>query len=248
MIATNSYSRYCVTGKDQDEVRAKIVDERTAALDDGTLLRRTPKDQKTVAQLVFPGDTVKSNYSEKRYIVVNVSQYEVYGLPVYSLSLADEDAERTIDGYYRRRDCEAGINELVAQDDRILQLFYAGEDEVYVLEHSSSSFQSQLFGLEIESLIEPYKPQTRKATITVKKTTSKTKCAYTNPFYCIDSKCEGCSCSCGSGCCVQNLSEIDAIVQREIKHLTTCSSAKRMKRTIKISIEDFRKEKQKELI
>lgn len=224
-----------------EQKKAKIVDERTAELEDGTKLRITPKGQKKVNQLIFPGDIIKTNYGENQYVVVAVSEYKTYGLSTFSLSLADIDAKKTVEGYYRRKDCEAGINECVAQDNKILMLFYANKDEVFIIKKAAKT-QSLLFGSSKESLIEPYKHENRKAFVEVKKRFSKTKCAFKNPFYCIDYNCTGCTHSCGGGCCVQTLEEIDLILQRDIESLKFCIEAKRRNRTIKIKVKDFRKQ------
>jgi hypothetical protein len=59
-------------------------------------------------------------------------QYLVYELPVWSITYVPLDAEQHKNGKYKDNDLHF-INELVAQDNRILKLFVANPDEVFVL-------------------------------------------------------------------------------------------------------------------
>jgi len=103
---------------------AELIDDRTARVTcnpDWCYLRRTPPGQKTVGELVFKGDTVTTSYGRDRlYSVLSVSEHEYYGLKAWSLVLSD--------GSYSN----AYINELVAQDNRLLKLFVANTDETFV--------------------------------------------------------------------------------------------------------------------
>ena len=87
-------------------------------------------------KLVQIGQVVRTNYSsfnpsgadirvpfaeEKPYIVEGIHKFEDYGVECYSLTLSDTDGRR---GY--------SINELVAVDGKMLHLFLANEDAVFV--------------------------------------------------------------------------------------------------------------------
>lgn len=94
------------------------------------MLRRTPPGQKTVDQLLFVGDIIDTNYSTGGKVIY-IARHEYYGLFAYSLIYVDVDAPANKDGNYRENH-QCYINELVAQDDRILKLFKANEDEVFI--------------------------------------------------------------------------------------------------------------------
>lgn len=106
---------------------AEIIDDRTAQIE-GSRLRRTPPGQPTVDELVFLGDIIETNYSTGGR-VTQISRYGTYELPVFSLIYVDLDAKPLKKGGYRENDYR-WINELVAQDGRILKLFEANTDEV----------------------------------------------------------------------------------------------------------------------
>jgi len=128
---------------------AEKVDERTARIprsgidrpqdDDGEgwcLLRITPPGQKTVGELIHIGDLVRSNYSMNKGKpdgrVTSVSEHYCYGLSEWGIIYVPLDAPKLMNGeardHYNRY-----INELVAQDGRILKLFVANTDEVFVM-------------------------------------------------------------------------------------------------------------------
>ena len=127
--------------------RAEIVDERTARIprsgidrvrdDPGEgycMLRITPPDQKTVGELLFVGDLIRTSYwreGEPDGKVVSIHKYLVYELPVWSITYVPLDAQQYQNGKYRDQDLHF-INELVAQDNRILMLFVANEEEVFI--------------------------------------------------------------------------------------------------------------------
>lgn len=101
------------------------------------LYRTTPEGEPTVADLIKKGSIVQSNYSDTVYIVSNVKKYEYrpkerpedHGVfEEYSLSLIDR---RTGKGGFT-------INELVAVGGKVLKLFMANEDEVFVLGNAES--------------------------------------------------------------------------------------------------------------
>ena len=113
------------------EELAERMDERTAILwASGIRLRLTPPGQPTVEDLVRPGDIVWTSYSPERGRVVEVSGYEVHGLPCFSIIYVPLGAKRLSDGSYRGSDYHY-LNELVAQDGRILHLYEANDDEVF---------------------------------------------------------------------------------------------------------------------
>lgn len=121
-----------------NHLKAEIIDERTAQLNDKQKLRITPEGQKKVKELASVGDLVRT--SSGRYMgikgmsydwegrIISVSKHLVYGLPTYSICFVD------IEKYgkkYRDYDYHY-LSELVAQDNRILQLFVANKEEVFV--------------------------------------------------------------------------------------------------------------------
>ncbi len=118
-----------------EELAVKL-DDRTAVLyNDGYLLRLTPPGQPTVEQLVRAGDIIRINHgTEGNYMeegkVVGVYRYEVCGLPAYSIKYVDPDGKHKKNGRYGRL---KSVNELVAQDGRILGLFYNNKAEVLVV-------------------------------------------------------------------------------------------------------------------
>jgi len=131
----SSFPKYKRLSSYLDESRgAEILDDRTARIscesEPSCLLRRTPPGQKTTDQLLFVGDIIETNYSPGGK-VIDVSRHEYYGLSAYSIVYVDVDAPANKDGSYRENHYRY-INELVAQDGRILKLFNANEDEVFV--------------------------------------------------------------------------------------------------------------------
>lgn len=134
MTAESEFGKYIKEGKSQDEIIAEIIDERTAKHPDGDRLRITPKGQPTVKDLVKVGDFIRSfgdgGYDSKG-IVLQVSEYSVYGLPTFSITYCTPDSV-CLKGNYKD-DEFMGINELVAQDGRILHLFEANKDEVLMI-------------------------------------------------------------------------------------------------------------------
>ncbi len=124
-------------------------------------IERTP----TVGDLIKPGDLVRTNYDSKRdkgSIVLEVHKYtvcccphrtvsgtilchEAWDEPVQTLAYHREltewglivvrpGAAQNKDGSFHERDY-GYINELVAVGDRILHLFEANDDEVFVLKN-----------------------------------------------------------------------------------------------------------------
>ena len=113
------------------EELAEKIDDRTAVLwASGIRLRLTPPGQPTVEDLVKPGDLVWTSYSPEKGKVVKVSRYEVHGLPCYSITYVPLDAKPFSDGSYRESDY-CYLNELVAQDGRILHLYETDDSEVF---------------------------------------------------------------------------------------------------------------------
>lgn len=114
---------------DDTEKLADIIDDRTARIGESKL-RRTPSDQLTVRELVFVGDIINTSYSTGGK-VISILKCKVYGLTVYTITYVDLDAKPNKDGSYRENLLN-WINELVAQDNRILKLFETNDDEVFV--------------------------------------------------------------------------------------------------------------------
>ena len=116
----------------------KLVDDRTATVQDKqcgdvSRLRRTPPGQKTVPQLVSIGDNIRTSYGSQNIgKVINVNKYSIYGLPVFTIVYVDLSAKPKKDGSYREVDMR-WLNECVAQDGRVLFLFEADKEEVFVV-------------------------------------------------------------------------------------------------------------------
>jgi len=75
----------------------------------------------SVGDLIQPGSVVRTSYGTGPYIVVDIGHYSYYGVEAHSLVCKDMDGRGR---YY--------LNELVAVDGRILKLFLANEDEVFI--------------------------------------------------------------------------------------------------------------------
>jgi hypothetical protein len=94
--------------------------------------RRTPPSVFTVADLVRPGDTVSASYSTGG-VVIEVKEY------FYAAPTGETLSHFTIvyvppDRVAKYRDTDRHwINECVAVGDRILMLFEANGDEVFVV-------------------------------------------------------------------------------------------------------------------
>lgn len=97
--------------------------------------RRTPPDTPTVADLVRPGDTVSTSYSTGG-VVIEVKEY------FYAAPTGETLSHFTVvyvppDRATKYRDSDRyWINECVAVGDRILMLFEANTDEVFVVDRS----------------------------------------------------------------------------------------------------------------
>lgn len=99
--------------------------------------RRTPPGSPTVADLVQPGDTLATSYNTGG-IVIEVKEY------FYAAPTAETLSHFTIvyvprDRAAKYRDVDRHwINECVAIGDRILMLFEANTDEVFVVDRAQS--------------------------------------------------------------------------------------------------------------
>lgn len=99
--------------------------------------RRTPAGAPTVADLVRPGDTVSTSYNTGG-IVIEVKEY------FYATPTSETLSHFTIvyvppDRATKYRDVDRHwINECVAVDGRILMLFEANTDEVFVVDRTQS--------------------------------------------------------------------------------------------------------------
>ena len=94
--------------------------------------RRTPPGAPTVADHVRPGDTVTTSYSTGG-VVIAVHEYFYAAptgetLPHFTIVYVPDRAAK-----FRESD-RHWINECVAVDDRILMLFEANTDEVFVVD------------------------------------------------------------------------------------------------------------------
>jgi len=140
MEATSEFSRQHSKSNMPVNELAKKKTTKIAVLNDETKLRITPEGQKKVDELLRVGDTIKTNYGGERHgIVISVSQYEVYGLPTFSITYVPKEKISK----YRVTDY-CFINELVSQDDRVLKLFEANTDEVLLVE-KKGVYQNTLF-------------------------------------------------------------------------------------------------------
>lgn len=111
--------------------------------------RRTPPGSPTVAALVVPGDTVTTSYGTGG-VVVELKEY-FYVAPTgetlshFTMVYVPSDRAEN----YRDTD-RHWINECVAVSDRILMLFEANEDEVFVVDRARSAetrpFRTVLIG------------------------------------------------------------------------------------------------------
>jgi hypothetical protein len=97
--------------------------------------RRTPPGSPTVVDLVRPGDTVSTAYSTGG-VVIELKEY------FYAAPTGETMSRFTIvyvppDRAAKYRDCDHHwINECVAVGDRILMLFEANSDEVFVVDRT----------------------------------------------------------------------------------------------------------------
>jgi len=97
--------------------------------------RRTPPGSPTAADLVRPGDTVSTSYSTGG-VVIAVKEY------FYAAPTGENLSHFTIvyvprDRVAKYRDCDRHwINECVAVGDRILMLYEANADEVFVVDRA----------------------------------------------------------------------------------------------------------------
>ena len=161
-MSQNTYLRG-INGLDDDLPEgyvAKKVDERTAELPDGTRLRTTPPGQPNVGDLLPRGTLVKADYHEKRdppLVVLEASRHDEYGLPTWSLTLVPMGAKLNEKGDAREND-KSWINELVAQDGRILHFFELNKHEVFIVDAKGKKQQPKL-GHDAKAPTEDAKPE-----------------------------------------------------------------------------------------
>jgi hypothetical protein len=111
--------------------------------------RRMPPGSPTVGDLVRPGDTVSTSYSTGG-VVIDVKEY------FYAASTGETLSHFTIvyvppDRAAKYRDCDRPwINECVAVCDRILMLFEANSDEVFVVEQARPTERQPHRAIRIE--------------------------------------------------------------------------------------------------
>ncbi|CAM5290896.1 hypothetical protein ATER59S_00537 [Aquamicrobium terrae] len=95
--------------------------------------RRTPPGAPTVADLVRPGDTISTSYGTGG-VVIEVKEY-FYKAPTNETLSHFTIVYVPADRAQRYRDSDlCWINECVAVGDRILKLFEANADEVFVVD------------------------------------------------------------------------------------------------------------------
>lgn len=116
---------------------------------DGTKYRQTPDGEKTVPDILQPGDIVKSSYGTGPYQIKSVKEYTVCACPVGTVDWGP-DTPREHDtpacyplkcfglvlvdvGTKSKNSNKSYINELVAVGDRILKLFEDNTDEVFLI-------------------------------------------------------------------------------------------------------------------
>lgn len=236
-----------------EDLKVKVIDEHTAVIldKDRDRLRLTPAGQKCVAELVFPGDIIRTNYGREgqRHRIIGVRRFLVYGLPTFSLTLVDEDVKPNRYGEYREDNC-GWINDCVAQDGRILRLFEANDDEVFVVERGPSSNLQRLITGELVLKTKPHPPEPRKAIIEVNDWSEKDWQGKIRknptPLFNVSFHCSGCGCSCGGGHCVDDKSKINEALNNYRKHLLSCKIVKEKHRYLIIKVKDFRTSKNRQ--
>lgn len=100
--------------------------------------RRTPPGAPTVAGLVWPGDTISTSYNTGG-VVIEVKEYfhaAPTGETLSHFTIVYVPSDRA--SKYRDTDL-CWINECVAVGNRILKLFEADTDEVFVLRRAQST-------------------------------------------------------------------------------------------------------------
>lgn len=112
----------------------------TAALGapDHRRYRRTPPGAPAVADLVRPGDTISTSYGTGG-VVIEVKEY-FYTAPTDERLSHFTIVYVTPDRAAKHRDSDRNwINECVAVGDRILKLFEANTDEVFVVDRAPAT-------------------------------------------------------------------------------------------------------------
>jgi hypothetical protein len=106
-------------------------------------LRRTPPGQKTAAGLLDYGDLIETSYGTGPYKVVSVNETRSMNvLPTCSLVLVEPDTEPNADGTFPDT-AKSYINELVAQDGEIKELFANNDDRV-VKKGKAGNYQARV--------------------------------------------------------------------------------------------------------
>ena len=83
------------------------------------------------SELVHIGTVVRTSYNTGPYVVEQINEHIIYGLKTISLVCSLPDAKRRKDGQMMGEP-DGWLNEIVAMDGRLLKLFKANEDEVFV--------------------------------------------------------------------------------------------------------------------
>ena len=117
---------------DKRTYEAHSTDTAGLGVPDRHRYRRTPPRALTVADLVRPGDTVSTSYGTGG-IVIDVKEY-FYAAPTGEMLSHFTIVYVPPDRATKYRDVDRHwINECVAVDDRILMLFEANMDEVFIV-------------------------------------------------------------------------------------------------------------------
>lgn len=143
-ISLNELKELCTAGRDSmwSDIEHYEADEQTdrghswlnsrASWFSDPLYRVTPADQPRVDEILSIGMKIQSNYSDRVYIITSIEEdlYEAEERPeganvfsCFHLNLVDE---KTRKGGY-------SINSLVALDNKIMKLFYASTDEIFII-------------------------------------------------------------------------------------------------------------------
>jgi hypothetical protein len=249
MMAMSAYSHMMHTGnfEEQDELRPRKINDRTAELPDGTRLRLTPEGQKTVQQLLYAGDEIKTSYDSGGR-VLEVKKFETYGLPNYTIVLVDFDKQPSKAGFYRETDLR-WINGCVAQDGQIRMLFEANEDTVKItkecVQARCQQMQQTLLGTSLQKPYLKVPDGTRHARILVRVETDKAG-VFKPPYWSLDYRCGGCGSGCGGGHCCQNPEDVDRDLEKYKQHILHCRDPMRGIRHIIIDLKDERRKSKKQ--
>jgi hypothetical protein len=152
-ISLNELKNLCATGRDAIWSDIEYCDDTNQESDRGhswlnsrsswfsdPLYRETPDGQQKVDEILSVGMKIRSNYSETIYIIASVEEYfykaeeRPEGANTFSCFYLSLINEKTRQGGY-------SMSSLVALDNRILKLFYASTDEIFIISKTLSSIE-----------------------------------------------------------------------------------------------------------